>query len=106
MLQGIARALKKNMTDDSATTKIEDDTGELTGSPVEGPVVRGSPRKLGRVQLNVISSLRAHKTWHTDCGWIWGTVSRTQRLMDSLVRSGHAVMSEENSRQVYRPIVP
>lgn len=59
-------------------------------------------RKLGKVQLDVLASLRHYGFWHARCGWVWDTLGNTQRVMDSLVRAGYAT----RSGIVYRPSVP
>lgn len=65
-------------------------------------------RKLGKVQQEVLASLKRHGSWHHHCGWLWDTPSNTQRLMDSLVRAGYATSNEGQGGGwiVYRPIDP
>lgn len=48
-------------------------------------------RPLGRVQFEVLRALVRHKYWYPHCGWLWGTPSGTQRILDSLVQRGLVV---------------
>lgn len=59
-------------------------------------------RKLGRVQREVLESLKHHGSWHPRCGWLWNNPSGTLRLMNSLVRAGYAVVEGKT----YRPKDP
>ncbi len=63
-------------------------------------------RKLGKVQQDVLASLKEHGSWHLHCGWVWDTPSNTLRVMDSLVRAGYATVATPNNsgRRVYKPI--
>jgi hypothetical protein len=70
-------------------------------------------RKLGKVQQDVLDSLRLHGAWSPDarCGWVWDSMSNTQRIMDSLVVRGvvkRCVVQDTrrpgNTRVEYRPI--
>ncbi len=63
-------------------------------------------RKLGKVQAEVLESLVRHGSWHIRCGWVWDEPANTQRLMDSLVRAGRAVVAREGGWSVYRPAKP
>jgi hypothetical protein len=56
-------------------------------------------KKLGPVQQDVLAVLRRHGQWHRRCGWVWGTFSHTERVLNSLVRAG-CVDVEDG---VYRP---
>jgi hypothetical protein len=61
----------------------------------------GSKRhKLGRVQEAVLVSLRRHKRWSRGCGWVWDNQRHTQKVLDSLVRTGHATVTDG----VYRAV--
>lgn len=57
-------------------------------------------RKLGSKQREVLDSLRRHGSWHRRCGWVWDTISGTERVLNSLVRAGHASVA----KGVYRPV--
>lgn len=53
-------------------------------------------RKLGRNQIGCLRSMAgdlagvsdSDGVWHSACGWLWDTVSRTERIMESLHRRG------------------
>lgn len=48
-------------------------------------------KRLGRVQQRVLDLLTERRSWsESGSGWMWGTMSYTKRIMDSLVRSGAA----------------
>lgn len=61
-------------------------------------------RKLGKVQQDVLASLKRHGSWSRGCGWLWDTPSNTQRVMDSLVHAGYAAVTADQRR--YTPTVP
>jgi hypothetical protein len=55
-------------------------------------------RKLGKVQQDVLASLKRHGSWHRRCGWLWDTVSHTERILNSLVRADYVIVE----KKVYR----
>lgn len=67
-------------------------------------------RKLGHVQRHVLSALNGWGYYYPGCGWRWGNTSTTVRVLESLVRRGLVIRTEEtNSRtgrpmSVYRPV--
>lgn len=56
-------------------------------------------KKLGKVQQDVLASLKSHGSWHRRCGWLWDTFSNTERVLNSLVRAGYVTVE----KNVYRP---
>ena len=46
--------------------------------------------ELGEIQEKVLRLLNFHKHWYPGCGWLWGTYSKTKRILDSLVKKGLA----------------
>jgi hypothetical protein len=65
-------------------------------------------RPLGENQTYALKSLAENNggTWYPGAGWIWGNVSTTVRLLDSLVRRGLATRVEKtrpvgSGRQAY-----
>jgi hypothetical protein len=59
-------------------------------------------RPLGRTQQAVLESLRSHNNgvWTPGCGWLWDTISGTERVMKSLERRG--LVTSEPLRNGYR----
>ena len=64
-------------------------------------------RKLGAVQRDCLKILARedHRilgltsgSWHIDCGWIWDTASRTERVMESLAERGLVDVKTEITR--------
>ena len=47
-------------------------------------------RPLGEVQKGVLDMLIKQKGWRKHCGWHWGSVGNTERVLESLVRRGLA----------------
>ena len=68
--------------------------------------------KLGKTQIEVLRCLRERGQWYDGCGWHWDNYSGTTKLLDSLVRRGHATKvlmkgQDENPwrpKYVYKPI--
>jgi len=64
-------------------------------------------RKLGKIQKELLKSLKMHNYWHCACGWVWDTPSGTERILETLVRRGLVSRKEErvndrHTRMVYR----
>lgn len=59
-------------------------------------------QKLGRVQVEVLKSLRRFGKWTPRGigGWVWDTPSRTLRIMESLERRG---LVHRDDQGVFRP---
>lgn len=72
------------------------------GKPARLVEQRKKQRKLGKIQKQVLDSLRNHGFWSRHCGWIWDTTEHTKKLMESLVRAGVATFDGT----VYRPVKP
>lgn len=67
------------------------ETGVLPkGVHVEGCVRPAKKvRGMGYVQKELLDVLKSHEgVWYPGCGWYWGNVSSTKRILDSLVRRG------------------
>lgn len=47
-------------------------------------------RALSETQLSILRSLKDHKTWKRDCGWVWRSPSDTERSMQALEKRGLA----------------
>jgi len=50
---------------------------------------------LGKKQESILHSLRERGYWSANCGWIFGTYSKTVRLLESLIPRGLVVRAEE-----------
>lgn len=66
-------------------------------------------RPLGSTQLAVLKTMRWHgDRWHSQCGWVWSGVGGTIKIMESLVRRGLVVKTQEimrlNNRDVTRDV--
>ena len=44
--------------------------------------------KLGSKQKSVLSAMCYHRTWYVGCGWLWDTLSGTEKVMRSLAKKG------------------
>lgn len=44
--------------------------------------------KLGDRQLAILKVLGEHRYWYPGCGWIWGSLGETQRVLRTLVARG------------------
>lgn len=47
-----------------------------------------SNRPLGEVQRDVLRSLKEHKHWYPNCGWMWDGNASTERRLQPLVARG------------------
>lgn len=45
-------------------------------------------RALGETQKDILRSLREHKRWYPNCGWVWDGDKSTARRLDVLVERG------------------
>lgn len=67
-------------------------------------------RKLGKKQEGILAALKEHHEWYSGgfgCGWTYGTVANTRRLLESLVARGLVrktiVPKNGTLRTIYRP---
>lgn len=52
-------------------------------------------RKLGSLQVEMLRCLRQHGYFYAGCGWIWQNYSITTRVLDSLVKRGLVIRTEQ-----------
>lgn len=53
-------------------------------------------KKLGKTQKDVLDALIRHGSWHRTCGWVWGGINNTERIMRRLVDLGMATLASED----------
>lgn len=64
-------------------------------------------KKLTETQSGVLKALKQHGSWSWrkgamwGCGWKWGTVEGTRRILDALVKKGYVVLDDQG---VYHPV--
>ncbi|USC17073.1 hypothetical protein [Rhodococcus sp. 11-3] len=66
-------------------------------------IVGNLPDRLGDRQRSVLEALLDHGQWYAGCGWVWDTVSGTDRVMRSLVRRGLAEQTTGGGYVRYMP---
>ncbi len=64
-------------------------------------------KQIGPTQRAVLDAMcRRHGgVWSENAGWIWDTVSRTRRIMESLARAGLVRVTEERREGKHNTIV-
>lgn len=58
------------------------------------------PPALGSDQAGVLRVIKEKRSWYIGCGWNWATLSRTRRIMASLVKKG-LVQIEEGQKGTF-----
>ena len=63
-------------------------------------------RRLSGNQEGALAMLQHWGYWSRRCGWMWDTISGTERLMETLVRRGLATksVSKRTGRVTYKPV--
>lgn len=64
-------------------------------APGPGDLIKsnGQPHPLGRIQETVLSLLVERGKWFRGCGWKWDNSSTTEKVMETLVPRGLAILA-------------
>lgn len=65
----------------------------------ERPAIGAQIDNLGVRQSGLLQALRREGGWHQHAGWYWESIRVTEKILQSLVRRGYAVLIDG----VYRP---